>query len=289
MTDKQLLEQALAFIEKTSTYLPTSFDEEGLSIHAAIRARLEQPAPVQEPDDVEIAAEQSDNYAAFHAGVRFARTHTTPPAAQRQWVGLNNSERLSIWEKAMLEDNGKNASLQNQPFVHYARAIEAKLKEKNAAQPAPVQDVDWKDMYEKEKRRSEMWIAKYEKDIGPLEKAVPAAPVQAPALVVYEGEIAKSNLPKGFTGMLYTHPTSAAPVQDGRDWSLLEATQESLREHMAEIQQLKAQREWVGLTDEELKSVTRLEDTKSHAELDLGKTFWVGARWAEAKLKEKNT
>jgi hypothetical protein len=49
------------------------------------------------------------------------------------------------------------------------------------AQPAPVQDVDWKDMYEKEKRRSEMWIAKYEKDIGPLEYAVPvAAPVQEP-------------------------------------------------------------------------------------------------------------
>ena len=40
---------------------------------------------------------------------------------------------------------------------------------------APVQDVDWKDMYEKEKRRSEMWVAKYEKDIGPLEYAVPVA------------------------------------------------------------------------------------------------------------------
>ena len=57
--------------------------------------------------------------------------YTTPPAAQRQWVGLDNSERLNIWEKAMIEDNGKNASLQNQPFVHFARAIEAKLKEKN--------------------------------------------------------------------------------------------------------------------------------------------------------------
>jgi hypothetical protein len=34
--------------------------------------------------------------------------------------------------------------------------------------------------------------------------------------------------------------TSAAPVQDGRDWSLLEATQESLREHSAEIRRLKA-------------------------------------------------
>jgi hypothetical protein len=30
-----------------------------------------------------------------------------------------------------------------------------------------------------------------------------------------------------------------APVQQGRDWSLLEATQESLREHMAEIKRLK--------------------------------------------------
>jgi hypothetical protein len=49
------------------------------------------------------------------------------------------------------------------------------------AQPAPVQDINWKDMYEKEKRRREMWVAKYEKDIGPLEYAVPvAAPVQEP-------------------------------------------------------------------------------------------------------------
>jgi hypothetical protein len=51
------------------------------------------------------------------------------------------------------------------------------------ARSAPVQDVDWKDMYEKEKRRSEMWVAKYEKDIGPLECAVPvAAPVQEPVV-----------------------------------------------------------------------------------------------------------
>jgi len=48
-----------------------------------------------------------------------------------------------------------------------------------------VQEIDWKDMYEKEKRRSEMWIAKYEKDIGPLEKAGPVAaqPEQEPVQV----------------------------------------------------------------------------------------------------------
>jgi hypothetical protein len=38
---------------------------------------------------------------------------------------------------------------------------------------------------------------------------------------------------------LYTTPP-AAPVLEGRDWSLLEATQESLREHITEIKRLKA-------------------------------------------------
>ena len=44
-------------------------------------------------------------------------------------------------------------------------AIKAALEAKD--------EFDWKDMYEKQKRHSEMWVAKYEKDIGPLEKAVP--------------------------------------------------------------------------------------------------------------------
>lgn len=53
-------------------------------------------------------------------------------------------------------------------------------------QPSPSQpvqvnaDIDWKDQYEKQKRRAEMWIAKYEKDIGPLEKVYPAAPLPQP-------------------------------------------------------------------------------------------------------------
>jgi len=33
-------------------------------------------------------------------------------------------------------------------------------------------------------------------------------------------------------------PAAQPAVQEGRDWSLLEATQESLREHMAEIKRL---------------------------------------------------
>jgi hypothetical protein len=62
--------------------------------------------------------------------------------------------------------------------------------------------------------------------------------------------------------------------QAERDWSLLEATQESLREHMTEIKRLK-QRQWVGLTDEEKRQIV-LDDP-----ID-----WVAA--IEAKLKEKN-
>lgn len=48
------------------------------------------------------------------------------------------------------------------------------LAEQQAAEPAQS-EIDWKDQYEKQKRRADMWVAKYEADIGPLEKAGPAA------------------------------------------------------------------------------------------------------------------
>jgi hypothetical protein len=85
-----------------------------------------------------------------------------------------------------------------------------------------------------------------------------------------------------------------APVQEGRDWSLLEATQESLREHMAEIKRLKAAqpapvktysggkpwpvapKPWVNLTDEEMEDLWAI-----HSGLPLYRAI-------EAKLKEKN-
>jgi hypothetical protein len=53
-----------------------------------------------------------------------------PP--QRKWVGLTDKEIEAIWEVAMFTNYGVGAELSNQPFVHYARGIEAKLKEKNA-------------------------------------------------------------------------------------------------------------------------------------------------------------
>ena len=50
---------------------------------------------------------------------------------QRTRVVLTDKEIEAIWKVALFADYGVGAELSNQPFVHYARAIEAKLKEKN--------------------------------------------------------------------------------------------------------------------------------------------------------------
>jgi len=49
----------------------------------------------------------------------------------RPWVVLTDKEIEAIWKVALFADYGVGAELSNQPFVHYARAIEAKLKERN--------------------------------------------------------------------------------------------------------------------------------------------------------------
>jgi hypothetical protein len=76
-----------------------------------------------ESNNVEIAAEQSDNYAAFLAGVRFARVNL--PAPSKEWVGLTDEEVNVIIDKEI----GFNSCWG--PEEKFARAIEAKLKEKN--------------------------------------------------------------------------------------------------------------------------------------------------------------
>jgi hypothetical protein len=124
-------------------------------------------------------------------------------------------------------------------------------------------------------------------------------------------------------------PTQPADNPYGYDWSMLEAAQESLREHMARIKELEAQlsqpaqepvawvcegcasdekhaidywqedvddipigtllyaappqRPWVGLTAEDFSAI------KFPAEMRFPAEFRAGARWAEVKLKDKNT
>ena len=67
--------------------------------------------------------------AALVAGTHEITSLTIRP--KRTWVGLTDKEIEAIWEVAMFANYGVGAELSNQPFVHYARAIEAKLKEKN--------------------------------------------------------------------------------------------------------------------------------------------------------------
>ena len=76
----------------------------------------------------------------------------------------------------------------------------------------------------------------------------------------------------------------AAPVLEGRDWSLLEATQESLREHMVEIKRLKAAQPAVPLTDEQISAIGSkiFPSTWNTRHVEF-------ARAIEAKLKELNT
>jgi len=73
--------------------------------------------------------------------------------------------RLALEALTVLLDEWTPARQAQLKGMEAITAIEAALEAKG--------EIDWKDMYEKQKRHTEMWVAKYEKDIGPLEKAVP--------------------------------------------------------------------------------------------------------------------
>ena len=53
------------------------------------------------------------------------------PQSKREWVGLTNEEIEEAWRDSCTIDNGKGANLTNQPFYHFVKLAEAKLKEKN--------------------------------------------------------------------------------------------------------------------------------------------------------------
>lgn len=48
------------------------------------------------------------------------------------------------------------------------------------------------------------------------------------------------------------------------------------------------QREWQGLTTQEIADETDIATSSNKDIFDFRKAFWCGARWAEEKLKEKN-
>jgi hypothetical protein len=90
-----------------------------------------QPAPVQQSrSDVEPVARVHTFIGPEWAVVQVLgefnledELYTTPPAAQRQWVGLTENEQSLLWEIS-------RAALPR--YATYYRLVEAKLKEKNS-------------------------------------------------------------------------------------------------------------------------------------------------------------
>lgn len=104
--------------------------------------------------------------------------------AEQQFSARDDAERLksvargmsyndhgeAVWKHTLMEiavrlEAGGYAAPQP-PTTEQSSAVE---------QPRGGQEPDWQDLYQKEKRRAEMWVAKYGHDIGKLERAVPVA------------------------------------------------------------------------------------------------------------------
>jgi hypothetical protein len=97
-------------------------------VQVVFRARRTTPpaAPVQEPVQEPVAwqgvYDKTDLYYRKPVQGDVRPLYTTPPAAQRTWVGLTVDEIDAIQELHLS---------QNDYLAHYAYAVEAKLKEKN--------------------------------------------------------------------------------------------------------------------------------------------------------------
>jgi len=94
------------------------------------------------------------------------------------------------WKEAVLDQlaiHAMDAPVETPPaeiiqsIIDMAIAMATDLRVTDEPAQGERVEVDWQDQYWKQKRRAEMWIAKYEKDIGPLEKAYPVAPLQSTA------------------------------------------------------------------------------------------------------------
>jgi hypothetical protein len=134
MTKDEALDLALkafeSIPEEVEGYLPE------LCTDAVIAIKQARSAPVQEPvayDKTELNCFAQDLYdqkmregkrghyeSMFHVIHQCVKKVAPPPAAQRQWVGLTDNEIDNTYETQVWDARRS-----------YARAIEAKLKEKN--------------------------------------------------------------------------------------------------------------------------------------------------------------
>ena len=177
---------------------------------------------------------------------------------------------MSELEKASLDE----------PMFNCPRCGHCCPQAREPEQPAQ-QEIDWKDQYEKQKRRAEMWIAKYEADIGPVERAGPVAAQQEP--------FGHGGRPMTLRECMEAEePSQAEPVawatQLGEyahiQWGAKRPEYPMVYEFP--LYTRPQAREWVGLSDEEV--------AQGNKESWVTEQAWQSAVWwADAKLKEKNT
>jgi hypothetical protein len=118
---KQALE-ALEYIENNYMSLPKSGNEAITAIKQALAAPVQEPVGTygevfESMRSLLRSGRQADQQ--IYMAMQHKPLYTTPPAAKRQWVGLTDEE--------VMQTMSGNWTSQ----FYFARAIEAKLKEKN--------------------------------------------------------------------------------------------------------------------------------------------------------------
>ena len=177
---------------------------------------------------------------------------------------------------------GKHDSELEYGFQHTITVIKEALAQ-------PEQEVDWKDQYEKQKRRAEMWMTKYEEVAGPAPCAVPLAQPDYRAVKTYhEGKPVYVSQPEQepVAGDVHTEHCFQGEYKhcckygDGDDCTAA------------------PKRPWVSLTDDETKEQIKHSDLLDMFEhigwysaprkgFDKNAILLIQA--IEATLKEKNT
>ena len=137
MTDlRQAAQQALECIERLNMrgFILADFEDEVYAAISALKAALEQPeqepvvwTTMPEAADWDFVSGSKDPTGKLEG--EWFPLYTTPPAAQRQWVGLTDEEIFDVI-RSLCADNETAEMLIHVSMDEY-RAIEAKLKEKN--------------------------------------------------------------------------------------------------------------------------------------------------------------
>jgi len=133
MNDEKLLRLALEAIERGVR--DGYWNKDTVDVSAAIQKRLLQNSPTAAPVQEPVAWMSASRFEELQKGFTVMTTltkqrafeddvaiHTTPPAAQRQWVGLTDEEIKHMLELFVIPPHHVEMVVQ---------AIETKLKEKN--------------------------------------------------------------------------------------------------------------------------------------------------------------